>query len=328
MKCCIVGAGSVGGHLAVKLQRAGHEVSVLARGAQLAAIRAGGLVLEQDGQALAATVRASDDPAELGAQELVFVTTKATALPQVARQLPPLVDGATTVAFLQNGMTWWYPLGLPADLPTPPQLPLFRLADTYLTVLRPEQVLGGIVYSANEVLRPGVVRNNSPRRNLVELAAIDDRETPAVQRARAVLVEAGIASPVVDDIRTALWLKLVGNASASSLCVATGNPASLVQDPALKTVYLRLLQECMAVAGASGYPVADRMDLALFTQHRGQHKPSMLQDYEAGRPMEIEEIILAPVHFARAAGIATPTLDAASAITARLAADRGLFTPG
>lgn len=327
MKCCIVGAGATGGHLAVKLQRAGHEVSVVARGAQLAAIHASGLRLEQDGQVLEAPVRAAADARELGPQDLVFVTTKATALRDVAALLPPLLDARSSVAFLQNGMPWWYPLGLPADRPAPPPMAIFGLADVFLKMMRPDQVLAGIVYTANEVLQPGLVRNNSPRKNAVELAAIDDRDTPALQAARAALVESGIEAPPLADIREAMWLKLVGNASSSSMCVATGTAGAVVEDEAIRAVFLRMLQECLQVAAAHGYPIADKMDLSRWTQHRARHKPSMLQDYEAGRAMEIAEIVLAPVAFARAAKLDTPTLDALTAIAARLAADRGLFQP-
>ncbi|NML44831.1 2-dehydropantoate 2-reductase [Ramlibacter sp. G-1-2-2] len=326
MKACIVGAGAIGGHVAVKLARAGATVSVLARGATLEAIRANGLVLEQDGQQLHADVKAADDAQALGPQDLVLVTTKSTALGDIARQLPPLVGPHTSVAFLQNGVTWWYPLGLPAGKPRPPQLPMFALADAFLRYLRPEQVLGGIIYSANEVLRPGVVRNNSPR-NAIELAAVDDSERPAVTAARALLEQAGIESPAVREIRANLWLKLVGNACASPLSVAMGNPSALVNDPALNAVYVRMLKECLAVAAAHGYDVADQFDLTRWTQHRARHKPSMLQDYEAGRAMEVGEMVLAPVAFARAAGVDAPTLEAVSAIVARLAIDKGLFTP-
>ncbi|MDB5964441.1 MAG: hypothetical protein JWQ72_941, partial [Polaromonas sp.] len=324
MRCCIVGAGATGGHLAVKLHKAGHDVAVLARGAQLEAIRRSGLTLEQDPEVLQATVRASDNARELGPQDLVFVATKATALAGVAGHLPPLLTSQTSVAFLQNGMTWWYPVKLPPDRPAPPPLPMFALANIFLSMMRPEQILGGVVYSANEVLRPAVVRNNSPHKNMIELATIEDTLTDDLALARSTLEEAGIASPVPPDVRTAMWLKLVGNASASSLCVATGQPAALIENPDVKAVYVRLLIECLAIAHAHGYPVADRFDISAFTRHRGQHKPSMLQDYEAGRIMEIREMVLAPVAFARAVDLATPTLDAVAAIATQLARARGL----
>src|SRR5690606_36293810 len=127
-----------------------------ARGAQIEAIQAGGLSLQQGEQTLHAAVRATSQPQALGQQYLVLVATKATALRDIAALLPPLVGPGTKVAFLQNGMTWWYPIGLPAGLPTPPALLVFELAKVFLDILRPDQVLGGIMYSANEVLRPGL----------------------------------------------------------------------------------------------------------------------------------------------------------------------------
>lgn len=326
MKCCIVGAGAIGGHLAVKLRAAGHDVSVIARGAQLAAIRSGGLMLEQGGQELRVEVRAADTASALGPQDLVFVTTKATALAAIAPLLPPLLHEHTSVAFLQNGMTWWYPRGLPAGRPLPAELPVFGLAGTFFSMLRPQQVLGGIVYSANEVVRPGVVRNNSAK-NGVELAHVDDSDSASLREARALLREAGLDSPEVEQVRTAVWAKLVGNACASPLCVALGDAAPLVQDAAINAVLVRSLRECLAVAAASGYPVEDRFDFVRWTKNRPQHPPSMLQDFRAGRAMEIGEIVLAPIAFARAAGVDTPTLDAVGAIAARLAAGRGLFSP-
>jgi 2-dehydropantoate 2-reductase len=109
--------------------------------------------------------------------------------------------------------------------------------------------------------------------------------------------------------------------------VAVGSANAIVVDPAVQEAFMRMMQECFAVAAAHGYAVADQLDLGVWTKHRGQHKPSMQQDYEAGRPMEIAQMVLAPVAFARAAGLATPTLDAVTAIAARRAIDKGLYTP-
>jgi 2-dehydropantoate 2-reductase len=328
MKCCVVGAGAIGGHLAVKLRRAGHEVAVIARGPQLAAIRAAGLVLEQGGQALHANVRAAEGSGELGVQDVVFVTTKATALASVVPLLPPLVGSATRVVFIQNGITWWYPLGLPAAHPRPAQVPVFALAERFLAFLRPEQVLAGVIYSANEVLRPGVIRNNSPvGTNVVELGAPDDGDSAPLRALRSALEAAGIAAPPIAQIRASLWRKLVLNASSSSLCVAVENPAAIATDARVQETMLRMLHECLAIAAAHGYDVAPGFDFERWTQRRTAHKPSMLQDFEARRPMEIGEIVLAPLAFARAAGLATPTLDAVGAIAARRAIDQGLYTP-
>jgi len=327
MKCCIIGAGATGGFLAVKLGLAGHAVSVVARGAALEAMRQDGIQLEQGGQTYQFRPHAVADGRELGVQDLIFVTTKATALASIAAYLPPLIGPQTRVLFLQNGMTWWYPVGLHACRHALPELREFSLARTFLGLMRPDQIVGGIVYTANAVVRPGLVRNNSPRHNAVEIAAVTAEGSTAVPPIRALLVEAGIGSDPVADLRHALWLKLIGNASASSLCVATGNPAAIVRDPAIQAAFLRMVEEGMAVAAAHGYVLDGQLDLSRWTQHRAAHKPSMLQDYEAGRPMEIEQMILAPVAFARAGGVATPTLDAVTAIVARLATDKGLYDP-
>jgi len=327
MKIAIYGAGATGGHLAVRFAEAGHAVSVVARGANLDAIGRNGLRLEHGDTASVVQVRSSDRPAALGPQELVAITVKTTGLAAVARHVGPLIGPDTLVLFLQNGMTWWYPIGLPAHHPPLPRLPVFALADLFGEVLRPDQVVPGIVYSANEVIAPGVIRNTSSARNGIEIAALHAASAGRVERLRTVLEAAGIASPPVADIRAAVWLKLIGNASASSLAVATGDPTAIARDPAIGETFLRIVAECLAVAAAFGYPLADRLDVTRWTRGRSHHKPSLLQDYEQRRPMELDEMVLAPLAFARIAGIATPTLDAVAAIAKRLASDRGLYQP-
>jgi 2-dehydropantoate 2-reductase len=359
VRICIYGAGASGGHFAVRLALAGHDVSVIARGTHLAAIRERGLHLRTGEEMLSAKVAAGSSPAEIGAQELVIVATKATALPGIAAQIAPLVGQDTLVIFPQNGMTWWYPLGLPPQHPMPPAIPIFDLARPFLAAMRPDQVIGGIIYSANEVEVPGVIRNNSPAHNRLEIAAIatnsahfregedptrdsgsppeftlGPREARTRVRGRAdgperlaeirdCFQQAGILSPDPGDIRASLWTKLVNNMSGSAIGLATRSPSDGARkDRALSEIYRRAVREGLSVAAAHGYPLdldPDRMLARLL-----DHKASLLQDYEHGRPMEIAEIVLAPLAFARAAGIATPTLDTIAAIVTRLAKDRGL----
>ncbi len=325
MKIAVYGAGATGGHLAVRFAEAGHEVGVLARGANLAAIARDGLRLEHGDTASVAQVLATEQPSDLGPQDFVVITVKTTGLATVARQLAPLIGAETRVLFLQNGMTWWYPIALPAGHPSLPRLPIFDLAEAFSATLRPDQVVPGIVYSANEVIAPGVIRNTSLTRNMIEIGALDPAAVEPVERLRAMFEDARIKSPPVADIRAAVWLKLIGNASASSIAVATGNPTAIACDPAIGATFLRIVAECLEVAAAFGYPLADRLDVTRWTQGRSNHKPSLLQDYEQGRPMELDEMVLAPLLFARHAGIATPTLDAVAAIATRLAIDRGLY---
>lgn len=327
MRICIYGAGATGGHFAVRLARAGHEVSVVARGAHLAAICESGLTLHSGDDVLTAKVAASDDPREFGAQDVVMVATKATALSSIAPQIAPVIGRDTLVVFPQNGMTWWYPLGLSPKLPKPPSLPIFNLADAFLSAMRVEQIVGGLIYSANEIEAPGVIRNNSPEQNRLDIGAIDGGESSAVIGFRGALVQAGILSPDPHDIRAAVWRKLLTNVSGSTLALATESLSSAVQmDEGLKEIHRRITREGMAIAAAHGYPLHDRPGPARKATLPLNHKPSLLQDYEQGRPMEIAEIILAPVAFARAVGLETPTLDAVAAIVTKMARDRGLLS--
>ncbi len=321
----MVGAGGTGGHFAVKLARAGHDVSVVARGAHLAAIQRDGLALREAGETITAKIRASEDAGALGAQDVVLVTVKATGLAGIAGSLAPLIGPETLVAFPQNGMTWWYPESLPAHLPAPPDIPVFRLRETFMRLMRPAQLVGGSIYSANELAAPGVIQNNSPGRNLLTLGLVTPGREAALDGLRAALEAAGITSPPVPDIRRTIWSKLLVNMSGSTIAVATENMSSICRtDPVLGEIYRRVVHEGLNIAAAHGYDLNDTVDPDKLLASLVDHKPSLLQDYEQGRPMEVAEIIEAPVAFARAQNISTPTLDTLSAIVSRRARDRGL----
>ncbi|MET0278982.1 MAG: 2-dehydropantoate 2-reductase [Pseudorhodoplanes sp.] len=326
MQFCIFGAGAGGGHFAVKLARAGHQVSLIARGPHLAAIRASGLRMIGGPETLSVNVAATDDPRELGKQEIVIVSTKATALASVAAQIAPLIGEHTLVIFPQNGMTWWYPLGINSPLPKPPSIPIFDLAGPFLAAMRQDQVLGGIIYSANELAEPGVIKNNSPAHNRLEFSQIGGSAPDKLPAIRQALEGAGIFSPEIADIRASVWTKLLNNMSGSTIALATGGRSDATRaDAGLSEVYRRLVREGLSIAAAHGYPLADKMDPEKMLARLLHHKPSLLQDYEARRPMEIDVIVQAPIAFARAAAIATPTLDTLGAIVSKLARDRGLI---
>jgi 2-dehydropantoate 2-reductase len=326
LQFCIFGAGAGGGHFAVKLALAGHDVSLIARGPHLDAIRANGLRMIGGPEPLAVNVAATDDPRELGPQEIVIVSTKATALAAIAGQIAPLIDENTLVIFPQNGMTWWYPLGLSPRHPTPPQLPIFDLAKPFLKTMRQDQVLGGIIYSANAVIEPGVIKNNTPAHNRLELSAISGPAPDRLPAIRAALEGAGIISPDISDIRESVWIKLLNNFSGSAIALVTGSTSDAIRgDAQMEEIYRRLVREGLSIAAAHGYPLAARMDPDQMLARLLHHKPSLLQDYEAGRPMEVGVIVQAPIAFARAAGLETPTLDTLGAIVGKLASARGLL---
>jgi 2-dehydropantoate 2-reductase len=322
MRICIFGAGAVGSHFAVRLALAGHDVSCVMRGPHLEAVNAMGLTLRVGDAKFAAKVKASDDPAELGPQDLVVSTLKANALGSLVAGLPPLLRDDTAVVFAQNGIPWWYDIGLPSDHPPSPDLSFLDPGGGLRAVVSPERIIGGVIFSANEIVAPGIVVNNSTDRNMLLVGECDDRPTARIERLRAVLSEASIQSPPTPRIREAIWSKLMTNMSMSVLCLITGQTAKAArEEPALRDVVPRLIEEAHAI-GQSCYAGVQRV------RRNGpapDHKPSLLQDYERGRPMEIDALVRAPAAFARAAGLSTPMLDLLAGLAIRQARDKGLY---
>jgi 2-dehydropantoate 2-reductase len=322
MRICIFGAGAVGSHFAVRLAMAGHEVSCVMRGPHLEAVRANGLRLRVGAAEFSAGINASDDPATLGPQDVVISTLKATGLSGLVTGLPPLLREDTAVVFAQNGIPWWYDLGLPADHPPPPDLGFLDPGGKLRAAVPTQRIIGGVIFSSNEIIAPGVAANLSPDRNVLQIGECDDRVTERIERLRAALGSASIASPAVPRIRETIWSKLLTNMSMSVLCLLTGQTARAVRDDdALREVVPRLLDEANAIA-QSCYPEVKRVTR---TGPAPDHKPSILQDYELGRAMEIDVLVKAPAAFARAAGLSTPMLDLLAGLAIRQARDKGLY---
>src|ERR1700761_1113622 len=197
MRICVFGAGAVGSHFAVRLALAGHEVSCVMRGPHLKAVQAKGLTLRAGGADFNARVKASDDPAALGPQDFVISTLKATALGTLVEGLSPLMNENSAVVFAQNGIPWWYDIGLPADHPTPPDLGFLDPGGKLRSAVPKPRIIGGVIFSSNEVVEPGVVANLSPERNMLLVGECDDRSSERIARLRATLADASIASAPV-----------------------------------------------------------------------------------------------------------------------------------
>jgi 2-dehydropantoate 2-reductase len=182
MRICIFGAGAVGSHLAVRLARAGHDVSCVMRGPHLEAVKALGLTLRAGGDEFSAQVTASDDPARLGPQDFVISTLKATALSSLATGLGPLLRDDTAVVFAQNGIPWWYDIGISPDHPSPPDLAFLDSGGALRSSVSQGRIIGGVIFSSNEVVAPGIVANLSPDRNVLQVGECDDRATERIER--------------------------------------------------------------------------------------------------------------------------------------------------
>lgn len=308
MRICIFGAGAIGGYLAAELALSGQEVTVIARGPHLAAIRENGLTLLIGDERKVARVAATADPAEAGPQDSVIVTLKAHSLLPVAHQLTPLFGPETSVVTAMNGVPWWYF----ERLPGPWEGQRIRAVDPegrIAAAIAPERVIGSVVYPACEVIEPGVVRHVEGNR--FQLGEIDGSRTPRVQALSQALGAAGFKAPVRPRIRDDIWLKLWGNAGFNPISALThGTLEEIAGDPATLPIVRALMVEVEAVAVALGAKLAVDVDTRIqWAKDVGAHKTSMLQDLERGRPMEIDPLVTAVQEMARFVGVPTPTLD-------------------
>lgn len=327
MRICVFGAGAVGGYLAAYLARGGAEVSAVARGTHLAAIRAHGLTVEAPDESLTVRIAASDNPADLGPQDMVLVTVKAPALPAVAATIAPLLGSETPVAFVMNGIPWWYfhAHGGPLD---GRQLNLLDPGGALWRTIGPARAIGGVFWPACSVPSPGVVRLLTGAGAGTVFGEPSNATTPRLQALAEAFRAAALPVTVTDDIRTLIWRKLAFNLSAGPLCVLTETPVLETHtDPALVHCSGVVLAEAMAIAAAMGITLT--MDIAAIaaTNQRLAHRPSILQDLTAGRPMEIEALYGVPLEMARLAGVPTPMLDVLVGLIKVKARARGLYQP-
>ncbi|MDH3452017.1 MAG: 2-dehydropantoate 2-reductase [Gammaproteobacteria bacterium] len=318
MKVCVVGAGAIGGFLGVRLANAGHEVSLIARGAHLAAIRQKGLKLIQDGgQLLARDVVATDRITDLAAQDVVLLALKAHQIAPVLDDLNALFGPQTAMVTLQNGIPWWYfhrlnsPYGARVVETVDPGGALFNGIDA-------NRIIGSVVYPAATIAEPGVIRHVEGIR--FPVGELDGSESQRVQQIAALLEDAGFSSRVLADIRAEIWLKLWGN--------LTFNPISALTHATLETICrFPMTRELAATMMTEAQQVAERLGASFRVtlekriagaEAVGAHKTSMLQDVEAGKALEIDGMLGAVLELADVTGVDTPALHALYACTSLL----------
>jgi len=324
MRICVYGAGAIGGHLAVRLVRGGADVSVLARGPHLAAIQREGLTVHTHAGTMHARLRASDDPKALGPQDAVIVTVKAPGLPAVAAGIGPLLKPDTAVAFVMNGIPWFYFHGIGGTLEGR-RLPKIDPDDALWRTIGPERAIAGVVYAASEVIAPATIELENPNARVV-LGEPDGRDSERVRAIAGHIDAGGMTAVVSTAIRDEIWNKLLGNLSVGPLCVLTQvSMRTLYQEPHCAAAALRVMQEAQAVANAVGARPSPNHEKRVAHSRGIDHKPSILQDLELGRPMEIDGIFDAPLELARMVGVPTPTLDLLVAMVKVRARAAGLY---
>jgi 2-dehydropantoate 2-reductase len=320
MKIAIVGAGAIGGLLGTRLALAGQQVSFIARGRNLAAIRSQGFRLQQDGAAdlHAPDVQAFEDCAEAGPQDAVLITVKAHQVRDLLPGLRGLFGPQTAVVTLINGVPWWYFHRLAGPFEGR-QLQTLDPDGQLAAQIEPDRLIGGIVYPAAELVAPGVVKLIEGNR--FTLGEPDGTRSPRVEALAQAFMAAGFKAPVARDIRSELWVKLWGNLSFNPLSALThATLEEICRFPPTRALAGRMMAEAQAVGEALGVvfkiPVEQRIAGA---EAVGAHKTSMLQDVENGRALELAALVGAVIELGRITGTPTPTIEAVHATTALLA---------
>ncbi len=324
MKVCVVGAGAIGGFLGARLARAGQSVSLLARGSHLAAIRAGGLKLIQDGETIVAEdVVATDHLAELGAQDVVLLALKSHQIAAVVRQLPALFGEDTVLVTLQNGIPWWYFQNLGGQSECASDYAGRTIASVdpggvLARAIDPDGILGCVAYPAAVVAAPGVIRHIEGIRFPVgELNGADSERANRVAR---MFVEAGFKSPVLADIRAEIWLKLWGNLCFNPIsALSHGTLEGICRFPPSRALAATMMREARAVAEKLGIGFRVTLERRIEGAEKvGRHKTSMLQDVEAGKPLEIDGMLGAVIELADMTATEVPALRAIHACVSLL----------
>jgi 2-dehydropantoate 2-reductase len=324
MKICIYGAGAVGGLIAGRLAQAGHEVSVVARGAHLTSILAKGLRVLSDGKEFQVRINATNDPARLEPQDCVVVAVKGQSLPEVAANIGPLLGPDTSVVTAMNGVPWWFFDRL-AFGGGKLRLESLDPGGKISAAIPTSRIVGCVVHLAASLPEPGLIRHNMGRRLI--LGEPGGRNTARTAQIVAVLKGAGVQAEASGFIEKEFWVKLLGNISfnpVSALTLATAD--RLIADAYVKAYMVSIMRECLAIGRAVGVdadidPEA-RIDMA---RHLGVFKTSMQQDMEAGKKLEIDGLLTGTLEIARKAGVAAPFTESLAGLARLRAQSSGQY---
>jgi len=308
MKVCIFGAGAIGGYMAMALHEGGADVSLVARGPHLAAIRDKGLTLRIGGEEKNAKLRASDDPAELGPQDHVIVGLKAHSVPAVAEKMTTLFHDETSLVTAVNGVPWWYFYKLDGPLENS-RVESVDPGGVQWDAIGPERAIGCVVYPACEVDEPGIVRHIEGDR--FTLGEPSGEKTDRIAALADAMRAGGLKAPVKPRIRDEIWIKLWGNLSFNPISALTGATLEeICGDPETRAIAKAMMLEAQAIGEKLGVrfaiDVEKRIDGAGAV---GAHKTSMLQDLERGRPMEIDALVTAVQELGHLTETPTPMID-------------------
>ena len=324
MKICIYGAGAIGGYLGAQLAKAGADVSLIARGPHLAAMKADGLRLRIDGGEIVTRPVCTDDPSEIGPQDYLIVTLKAHSVPGVVADMQPLLGADTAVVTAVNGVPWWYFFGLAGEFGDR-RLSAVDPGNIQWDGIGPQRAIGCVVYPACEIAEPGVVEHIEGDK--FSLGEPSGEKTERVTALAKVLIGAGFKAPVRPRIRDEIWVKLWGNLCFNPISALTQATLDIIatQDGTRMTARAMML-EAQAIGEKLGVRFPVDVDKRIAGAAAvGAHKTSMLQDLERGRPMEIDALVTAVQEMGRLVAVETPTIDMVLGLVQQRARQAGCY---
>jgi 2-dehydropantoate 2-reductase len=324
MKVCIYGAGAIGGWMGVKLANAGSEVSVVARGATLKALQEHGLRLQEGAQVLAANVKASASPADLGVQDLVVVAVKAPAMAEVAKSIRPLLGPDTIVLTAMNGVPWWFFQGFGGSY----QGTRLKAVDpdgSIAEAVPAKHIIGCVVHASCALKEPGFVQHHFG--NKLIIGEPSGAKSQRVLQLASLLERAGFETVLSEQVQKDAWYKLWGNMTVNPIAAMTGATTDRILDDELVRGFIStVMLEAREIGARVGIPIAQTPeDRHQVTRKLGSFKPSMLQDVEAGKPVEIDALVAVVKEMGEMTGVPTPFTDALLGLSRLHARVHGLY---
>jgi 2-dehydropantoate 2-reductase len=321
MKFLIAGAGAIGAYMGACMARAGQDVTLFARGPHLRAMQQHGVRVKSVDGDFEAHPKIAANLEDVGPVDVVFLGVKAHGLTQLVPQLQPVLGPETTVVGTQNGIPWWFFQGWGGEHEG---MHLERVdpGGTIAAAIEPRRVLGSIVYFATDIVEPGVVRHTEGNR--ISLGEPDGTRSDRSRRIAEALIAAGMRCPVTTRIRQEIWVKILGNVAFNPISALTGATlVKMARDPDVNALVRRIMEETIAVGAKLGLEVPITIDQRIAGAEKvGEHKTSMLQDLEAGRPIELEAVVGAVVELGERLNVPMPHTRAVYACTKLLAQTR------
>ena len=308
MKICIVGAGATGGYLGVKLINAGLDVSLVARGAHLEAMKKRGLTIIENEKEITCSPKCTDSMEKLGKMDFIFITLKAYSIPGVVKEIAKMFNDNTSVITAYNGIPWWYFFNIGGQFNNY-RFKCIDPGNIQWKLITPERIIGCVVYPATEIIQPGVIKHLEGNRfSLGEPSGIQSERVSIISKA---LASANLKAPIRNNIRQDIWMKLIGNLAFNPLSVITGETLEvLLSKEENKKIAYAAMQEASLIMNKLNIPLNISIDQRIEGAAKvGAHKTSMLQDYERGKELELDALIVTVKEIGDLFSIKTPTID-------------------